>query len=118
MHVFVTVLRVIFTIPALILGLLLRFLAVVFGLAIEPIERGATLAAGLLASATTTVLVIALIVAAGGGDGIGFIRSYWYVWLILYGIAGIIEILPSGLNYITAGLDTAGDWLMMIPPWN
>lgn len=118
MRAFMIVLRVIFTLPALILGLALRFLSLVFGLAAQTLQKGMILGGYLLASLTTSVLVIALLAAAIGADGIGFIRSYWYLWLILYAVAGLMYVLAYALDYITVGIQFAGDHVLMIPPWS
>lgn len=112
MWTFLTVLRWIVAIPALLVGLLLQFLAIMLNLATGIIEILAGKAASLLATGTTLLLLLMLIIGEKG-----FIAEKWYLWLIMYGCAGIIFILPLCIDYVILGVSLAGDWLVQIPPW-
>ena len=76
MRVFVTVLRGILAIPALAIGLMLQFVALVIHLATGVIERFAALAASLLAGGTTLLLLIMLVTDKS------FITKNWLLWVI------------------------------------
>ena len=112
MWTFLMVLRGIFAVPALLIGLLLQFLAIVLNLATGIIDWLAVKAASLFASGITLLLLLMLIIGEKG-----FITENWYLWLIMYGCAGIIFILPICIDYVILGISFVGDWLMQIPPW-
>lgn len=111
MRVFVTVLRGILAIPALAIGLMLQFVALVIHLATGVIERFAVLAASLLAGGTTLLLLIMLVTDKS------FITKNWLLWVVMYGGAGILYILPTTIDYVIIGISAVGDWLLRIPPW-
>lgn len=111
MRVFVTVLRGILAIPALAIGLMLQFVALVIHLATGVIERFAALAASLLAGGTTLLLLIMLVTDKS------FITKNWLLWVVMYGGAGILYILPTAIDYVIIGISAVGDCLLRIPPW-
>lgn len=110
MRVFAMVLRGILAIPALAIGLMLHFVAVVIHLATGVIERFAAFAASLLAGGTTLLLI--MLVADKG-----FITKNWLLWVVMYGWAGVLYILPTAIDYVIIGISAVGDWLLRIPPW-
>ena len=109
MRVFVTVLRGILAIPALAIGLMLQFVALVIHLATGVIERFAALAASLLAGGTTLLIMLV--------TDKSFITKNWLLWVVMYGGAGILYILPTAIDYVIIGISAVGDWLLRIPPW-
>lgn len=111
MRVFAMVLRGILAIPALAIGLMLHFVAVVIHLATGVIERFAAFAASLLAGGTTLLLMIMLVADKG------FITKNWLLWVVMYGGAGVLYILPTVIDYVIVGISAVGDWLLRIPPW-
>ena len=110
MRVFAMVLRGILAIPTLAIGLMLHFVAVVIHLATGVIERFAAFAASLLAGGTTLLLI--MLVADKG-----FITKNWLLWVVMYGGAGVLYILPTAIDYVIIGISAVGDWLLRIPPW-
>lgn len=112
MYTFVVIMRGIFALPAMLIGLLLRFAAVILNLAAFVIERIAVAAAGLLASGITLLLLLMLLIGEKE-----LITSNWIVWIAMYVCAGILYILPNVIDYVISGVSAASDWLMQILPW-
>lgn len=107
------ILRVILAIPALIIAGAAKFLALTCSLAIAPVTNALIIGSGYLASIMSSALVIGIIIGAVNGDWLGFIKEYWYVWAIAYGIAAIFYLLAFATEWIAVGLDALGDWLLM-----
>ena len=38
------------------------------------------------------------------------------LWVVMYGGAGILYILPTAIDYVIIGISAVGDWLLRIPP--
>ncbi len=110
MRVFAMVLRGILAIPTLAIVLMLHFVAVVIHLATGVIERFAAFAASLLAGGTTLLLI--MLVADKG-----FITKNWLLWVVMYGGAGVLYILPTAIDYVIIGISAVGEWLLRILPW-
>lgn len=111
MRTFGMVLRGILTIPALAIGLMLNFIAIVLHLATGVLERLAGAAASILAGGTTLLLLLMLLIDRA------FVPKNWILWVVMYGSAGVLYILPYIMDYIIIGISSAGDWLLRIPPW-
>ena len=112
MRTFGMVLRGILTIPALAIGLMLNFIAIVLHLATaDVLERLAGVAASILAGGTTLLLLLMLLIDRE------FVPKNWILWAVMYGCAGVLYILPYIMDYIIIGISSAGDWLLRIPPW-
>lgn len=111
MRVFAMILHGILALPALAIGLMLHFVAIVLHLATGVLEHFAALAASLLAGGTTLLLLIML--AADKG----FITKNWLLWVVLYGGAGVLYILPIVIDYVIIGISAVGDFILRIPPW-
>ena len=111
MRMFGMVFRGILTIPALAIGLMLNFLAIVLNLATGVLERLAGAVASLLAGGMTLLLLVMLAIDKD------FVPEHWILWAVMYGIAGVLYIAPYIMDYIIIGISSAGDWLLRIPPW-
>ena len=118
MSVVVIILRIIFAIPAIVFFLVCKLLGFIITIAGVSLSRAFEFGGGLLATAASSVLVIALGACLFGVDGLGFLKEYWWLLLILYVVAGIFIAMAEGFETVAEAIATAGEFILeLVCPW-
>ena len=118
MIVIVIILRVIFTIPVLVFFLACRITARMIAAAGAAFESALVHGGELIASIMSSVLFGALCICIFGIDGIGFLKTYWYMFVIAYLVSAMMIGISVLYLRVAQGIEIIGEWLVeLVCPW-
>ncbi len=118
MGVVVIILRVIFTIPALVFYGICRLSSTIINTAGLFVQDAMVKGGGILASILTSTIFGALCITPFGIDGIGFLKEYWYIFVIGYIVAVAIIRMSTLYSPIADIIRGIGEWVAdLVCPW-